>query len=155
MISKTLLIVNIFLLISIWVFVGLKYAGLPDIIPTHFDGGGGINGYDHKKTIWFLPAIATFVFLVLISITRDVNSPLLHVPTSFRNKKSMKLFAYSILFPLLLVFGDVVLESVWIAEGRIKALSNLFFVFLGLFFIVLAANLLIMIKKGKNDIVQR
>lgn len=147
MISKALFISNIFLLISIWTFTGLKYGDLPEIIPTHFNVQGVADGYGHKKMIWILPSIATFISLILIGVTRNPNSPMLHVPDNFRNKKSIELFSYSILFPLLLVLGAIVLETVWIAEGKIHSLSYMFFVFLGLFFAVLITNLFVMIKK--------
>ncbi|WP_261510042.1 DUF1648 domain-containing protein [Chryseobacterium paludis] len=155
MISKCLLIVSIILLISIWVFTGMKYAGLPDIIPTHFDAQGNINGYDHKKMIWVAPSISTFVFLILVGVTRNPNSPMVHVPDGFRNKKSIQIFAYSILIPFLLLMGDTVVESVWVAEEKIRTLSNMIFVFLGLLFIALGFNIFIMLKKSRNEKLER
>ncbi|MEY8761182.1 DUF1648 domain-containing protein [Chryseobacterium tongliaoense] len=150
MMTKVLLTVNILLLISIWVFVGLKYAGLPEIIPTHFVINGGADGYDHKKIIWFLPSIATFLFFILFAVTRDPHSPMLNVPDNFRNKKSVELFSYSILLSLLLLLGYTILKTISVAEGKTDTLGDLFFVFLGLLFAVIGANIFIMFKKGKN-----
>ncbi|MBK1898175.1 DUF1648 domain-containing protein [Chryseobacterium paridis] len=155
MVAKGLLVVNIFLLISIWIFTGWKYAGLPEIVPTHFVVNGPADGYDHKRTIWFLPSIATFLFFILFAVTRNPNSPMLNVPDSFRNKKSLELFAYSVLLPLLLLFGYTLLESISVAEGKTNTLGNLFFVLLGLLFAVIGTNIFIMFKKGKNDPIKR
>ena len=151
MIGKVLLIINIFLLISIWVFTGMKYGGLPEIIPTHFVVNGSADGFGHKKAIWFLPSIATFLFFILFAVTRNPNSPMLNVPDNFRNKKSLEVFAYSILIPLLLLLGYSVLEAVLVAEGKTYNLGNLFFVFLGLLLATVAVNIVIIFKKGKND----
>ncbi|WP_345991732.1 DUF1648 domain-containing protein [Chryseobacterium sp. Chry.R1] len=153
--GKLLLIVNILLLISIWIFTGWKYAELPEIIPTHFMVNGRIDGYDHKRTIWILPSIATFLSFILFAVTRDSNSPMLTIPDHFRNKKSLELFAYSILLPLLLLFGYTLLETVWIAENRTNTLGNMFFVFFGLMILVIGTNIFVMFKKGKYDKIQK
>lgn len=155
MAAKILLIINILLLVSIWVFTGWKYAGLPEIVPTHFVVNGTVDGYDHKRAIWFLPSIATFLFFILFAVTRDPKSPMLNVPDSFRNKKSLELFAYSILASLLLLFGYIVLETVLVAEGKTDKFGNLFFFLLGLLFAVIGTNLFIMFKKGTNDKVKK
>ncbi|EJL72115.1 DUF1648 domain-containing protein [Chryseobacterium populi] len=148
--TRILLTISVFLLISIWVFVGWKYAGLPEIIPTHFDMNGHMDGQDHKKIIWFLPSIATFLFFILFAVTRDIHSPMLNIPDNFRNKESVELFSYSILLSLLLLLGYTILKTVSMAEGKTNTLGNLFFVFLGLLFAVIGTNILIMFKKGKN-----
>lgn len=38
---------------------------MPDIIPSHFDGHGNVDGYSTKNTILILPAVAAFVFFLL------------------------------------------------------------------------------------------
>ncbi len=63
--SGILLIVNTLLLAVIWVFTGIKYAGLPEVIPTHFDIHGNVDGESGKTVIWLLPCIAAFIHLLL------------------------------------------------------------------------------------------
>ncbi|MBB4807618.1 putative membrane protein [Chryseobacterium defluvii] len=150
MVSRILLGINIILLIFIWGFTGLKYGELPEIIPTHFNSYGNIDGEDHKKMIWLLPSIATFIFFVLIAVTKDPRSPMLNIPDNFRDKKTLELFSYTILIPILLLFWDMLIETVLIAQGRIQALSNLAFVLLGFLFLTLGTWVFIMIRKGKS-----
>ncbi|GAB0156170.1 hypothetical protein CHRYSEOSP005_14340 [Chryseobacterium sp. Alg-005] len=150
-ISSVLLTVNILLLISIWVFIGIEYAGLPETVPSHFAVNGSVDGESEKRAIWFLPAVATFIFLLLVGIPKDPGSPLLNVPDSYRNKESLKRLMYSILLPVLLLFADAIVESVWVAQGKLKEMTNTVFVLLSLLFIVIGVNIFLMIKKGKSE----
>lgn len=149
--SNLLFSINIILLVFIWGFVGANYAGLPEAVPSHFAVNGNVDGESKKGAIWFLPGIATFVFLLLVGIPRDPNSPLLNVPDSYRNKESLKLFAYSILFPILLLLADTVVESILIAQGKLQEMSNAVFILLALLFIIMGIHIFRMIKEGKSE----
>lgn len=48
-------------LLFIWVFTIISYSRLPEIIPTHFDIKGQVNGYGSKITIWIVPAILAVI----------------------------------------------------------------------------------------------
>lgn len=150
-VSSILLAVNIFLLVFIWIFTGIEYAGLPEIVPSHFAVNGTVDGESEKRAIWFLPAIATFMFLLFVGIPRDPNSPLLNVPESYRNKESLKMLLYSILLPVLLLLADTIVESIWIAQGKLKEMTIAVFVLLSLLFIVIGVNIFFMIKSGKPE----
>jgi uncharacterized membrane protein len=149
--SHVLLAVNILLLVFIWVFIGIEYADLPEIVPSHFAVNGTVDGESEKRVIWFLPAVATFIFLLLVGIPKDPNSPLLNVPDSYRNKERLKQLMYSILLPVLLLFVDIVVESVWIAQGKLKEMTNAVFFLLSLSFIVIGLNIFFMLKEGKSE----
>ncbi|WP_347216954.1 DUF1648 domain-containing protein [Chryseobacterium sp.] len=128
--SGILLIVNTLLLVVIWVFTGIKYAGLPEIIPTHFDIHGNVDGESGKATIWLLPCIGTFIHLLFIGI-KDPKSSLLNIPQSFRNEKTLKLYLYSLELPVMILFLDIIVESIRVAEGKQKELSDAVFFILG------------------------
>jgi uncharacterized membrane protein len=149
--SSLLLAINIILLIFIWVFVGINYAGLPETVPSHFAVNGAIDGESEKRAIWFLPGIATFFFLLLVGVPRNPDSPMLNVPNSYRNKESLKLFAYSILLPLLLLLADTVVENILIAQGKLQEMSNAVFILLALIFIVMGIHIYRMIKESKAE----
>jgi len=150
-----LLTVNTLLLIAIWIFTGIKYADLPDIIPTHFDFQGKIDGQSGKAMIWALPCIATFISVLFVGISRDPDSPLLNVPKSFRNKDTLELYMFSMQFSLMILFLDIIIESVRIAEGKQLELSNAVFFILGLLFIIIGVGLVKSIQeritKKSND----
>lgn len=147
--SGILLIINTLLLIVIWVFTGFKYAGLPEIIPTHFDFNGNVDGESGKATIWFLPVVAAFIHLLFIGI-KDPNSPLLNVPQSFRNEKTLKFYLYSLELPVMILFLDIIVESIRVAEGKQKELSDAVFFILGGILAVVGAGVIKSLREGKT-----
>ncbi|MBL3548746.1 DUF1648 domain-containing protein [Chryseobacterium sp. KMC2] len=154
-ISSILLIVNTLLLIAIWVFTGIKYAALPEMVPTHFDFQGNVDGESGKIAIWALPCIATFIAVLFVGLSRDPNSTLLNVPKSFRNKETLELYMFSLQFPVMLLLLDIIIESVRVAEGKQTELSNVIFFILGLLFTVIGVGLVKSIQerftKKSND----
>lgn len=146
-VSGILLIVNTLLLIVIWGFTGIKYAELPHIIPSHFDFYGKVDGESEKAMIWILPCIATFISLLFFGISRNPNSPL-NVPRSFRNKEKLELYMFSLQLPVMILFLDIIVESVRIAEGKQTELSSAIFFILGLMFAVIGVRLVKSIQEG-------
>lgn len=59
-----------FTLLSIWATTLLNYSALPDVIPTHFDGDGEINGHDAKKGLFDLPVIATVISIGIFFLNK-------------------------------------------------------------------------------------
>lgn len=149
--SSLLLTINIILLVFIWIFIGINFAGLPETVPSHFAVNGNVDGASEKKAIWILPMIATFLFLLLVGISRDQDSPMLNVPKSYRNKESLKFFANSTLLPILLLLADTVVESILIARGKLRGMSNAVFILLALVFVVIGIHIFRMIKESKSE----
>ncbi|WP_419495186.1 DUF1648 domain-containing protein [Chryseobacterium bernardetii] len=147
--SGILLIVNTLLLAVIWVFTGIKYAGLPEVIPTHFDIHGNVDGESGKTVIWLLPCIAAFIHLLFIGI-KDPNSPLLNVPQSFRNERTLKLYLFSLELPVMILFLDIIVESIRIAKGKQAELSDAVFFILGLLFAVIGTGLIKSFRDSKR-----
>ena len=52
------------------VFVATSYAELPDIIPSHFNGKGEIDGHSEKTMLWFIPAISVAMFIGLFILNK-------------------------------------------------------------------------------------
>ncbi|WP_250255612.1 DUF1648 domain-containing protein [Chryseobacterium sp. Marseille-Q3244] len=147
--SGILLIVNTLLLVVIWVFTGIKYAELPDVIPTHFDFQGNVDGESGKATIWVLPCIATFIHLLFIGI-KDPNLSLLNVPQSFRNKRTLKLYLFSLELPVMVLFLDIIVESIRVAEGKQTELSDAVFFILGAMMMIIGIGLIKSFREGKT-----
>lgn len=150
-VSGLLLALNIILLSFIWIFTATTYAGLPEIVPSHFAVNGTIDGESEKRAIWFLPGIATFLFLLLVGIPKNPDSSMLNVPNSYRNKESLKILMYSTLLPAMLLLADTIVESVLIAQGKLQEMSFAVFMLLGLLFAVLGLHIFKMVKESNLE----
>ncbi|RTZ50044.1 hypothetical protein EJ377_08180 [Chryseobacterium arthrosphaerae] len=58
---------------------------------------------------------------------------------------------FSLQFPVMLLFLDIVVESIRIAEGKQTELSNAVFFILALLFIVLGVGMVKAIQEGKKQ----
>ena len=58
------------LFIVFWIFTVTFYPSLPEIIPTHFGGGGEPDGFGSKATILGLPIVSTVLYVMLSIFSR-------------------------------------------------------------------------------------
>ena len=98
----------------LWVITFLFYAQLPEIIPTHFNGAGQIDGMGSKNTIWLLPAITTILFAGLTVLNRYPHTfNYLEEITPANAERNYRLgtriLRYSKLF-LVFLFGAIILQ---------------------------------------------
>ncbi len=63
--DKFLEISVLFTLVFLWAVTIFFYSNLPDIIPTYFDGSGLADDHDDKMIIFFLPVLASILFIGL------------------------------------------------------------------------------------------
>jgi uncharacterized membrane protein len=56
--------------LAFWIYLAVKYSALPDIIPTHYSGGGKADGYSDKISILGLPAVATVIYVAITILNR-------------------------------------------------------------------------------------
>ena len=81
----TLTFLGLIVLIGMPVFV---YGGLPDEIPSHYDGSGTPDRFSSKITIWFLPLIGVFLYGLLTSLTRVPH--LFNYPTQITEENAQR-----------------------------------------------------------------
>jgi hypothetical protein len=51
-------------LMFIWLYTLIHFTKLPHTIPTHFNIKGEIDDYGSKYTLWILPSVITFIFIL-------------------------------------------------------------------------------------------
>jgi len=61
---------SITVLLLMWVHLILEFGNLPDSIPSHFNAAGEPDNYSNKLFLWFLPALASVIFLGLFLLNR-------------------------------------------------------------------------------------
>lgn len=98
-------------LISSWIYVSVHYAQLPDVIPTHFNGQGQVDGYGDKWTIFLGSGIATVMYIGLSYIGRhphwfnfpvavtEANAPRLY-QIAVRMLRTLKLVLVGVFFAI-------------------------------------------------------
>ncbi len=57
-------------LLSLVLVVALAVPGLPERVPTHFGASGVADGWGPKSTVWILPAVGTFLYVMLTVFLR-------------------------------------------------------------------------------------
>lgn len=57
-------------LAALWTYTVSAVFEAPETVPTHFDGNGSPDDFGSRWSLFILPAIGTFVFLVLTLIGR-------------------------------------------------------------------------------------
>lgn len=68
--DKVVEVFGLLVCLAFWLFNLFHYNQLPDIIPTHFGGGGKPDGYGPKWSIIMLPLIGTFIYVFLTIVVR-------------------------------------------------------------------------------------
>ena len=63
--DKIMEILGWIFIIAIWSMTIISYNQLPDVIPTHFNLKGEVDGYGEKWMILLLASITTILFLVM------------------------------------------------------------------------------------------
>ena len=80
-------------IIATFVITIVRWPSIPDKIPTHYDFAGNITGYGGKGTIWVLPAMALFLFILITVIEFFPQSWNTGVRVTRRN--AAKVYAYT------------------------------------------------------------
>ena len=55
-------------------YLGLNYAAMPEIVPTHFDGEGVANGFSPKSKLWFFTGLLAAISYGLMLILPKLDS---------------------------------------------------------------------------------
>ena len=117
-------------IVAMIVLTASKYAGLPQVIPTHFNGAGIPDDYGGKGMIWLLPAIGLVIFTgisILNHFPFIFNFPVNITPENaerlYRHAtRSMRLMNRV----LVVLFFYLTWETISLAMGKSAGLGMLF-----------------------------
>lgn len=95
--DKILEVIALIVFISIWVTVIYFYNKLPQIIPVHFDLSGNVDRMGDKSSIFTLPFVASFIYLLITVISKYPQSFNYLQEITLDNAKSQYTFATRLL----------------------------------------------------------
>lgn len=134
--TKILEIVNYFLIVMFWVITSLAFKHLPNEIPTHYNGLGEVDAYGDKSTIFFLPLIATVLFVIVSITAKKPHTFNYSVVITSENveaqyKNAMRLMQSVNLF-MLLIFIFIDYKTIQIALNKSDSLGIWFLPLIGI-----------------------
>jgi uncharacterized membrane protein len=123
-------------------FVIYHYPGLPDTIPSHYNGSGIPDDYSSKSSVWILPGIGLFVYILLSLIAlapNQFNYPIKITPANALKQYTMALRLIRYLKAVIIwMFSYISYSTVKVAEKEQSGLGLWFVpIFLGVIFIPL------------------
>ena len=114
-------VIGVLLLIAFWIFTIYHFAALPEIIPTHFGGGGKPDGYGSKWTIFSLPVVGLVMHVGLTMASRyphKMNYMTTITPENAEKQYSIMARMIRVMkVSVLLVFFIIDYEVVQVASG--------------------------------------
>ena len=112
------------------VYAFISYADLPEIIPSHFNASGEVDGYSEKYMIWLVPVISAVIFIGLFIMNKY---PHLHnYMVNITEENALKHYRFStriIRFTNLfvtLIFGVILYAMVQSAHGNSLKIGSWF-----------------------------
>ena len=101
--------------LAMWIFLIATYSGLPDMIPTHYNGSGQVDNFGGKSSILMLPVIATAVYAgmtILCRFPHVFNYPVIITENNafFQYGNMVRMFR-CLKLVLVLIFGYLIFHT--------------------------------------------
>ena len=119
-------------LVASWGMIIVCYPKLPDIIPTHYNHVGHIDGFGEKDSILKLPVTATILFIGMTLLNKFPH--IFNYPTSITENNALRQYTIAtrliryLKFAFVLLFGIIAFTSIQNANGQ-NGFSGLFLPF--------------------------
>ncbi|WP_420572397.1 DUF1648 domain-containing protein [Kordia sp.] len=146
--------ITLTILVVLWCYAIMEYTSMPDIIPTHFNSKGEVDGTGSKGTIWLLMAITTVITIGLHILTKYPHIHNYMVDITEENaahnyKMSCRLLRFVNLFTLLLM-SFIAYSVISSAMGEKAASGNTFMIIMIAFTIVMPIVLIVYVIKNQK-----
>lgn len=146
--------ITLAILIILWSYAIMEYTSMPDIIPTHFNAKGEVDGTGNKTTIWFLMGITTIVAVGLHVLTKYPHIHNYMVEITEKNaahnyKMSCRLLRFVNMFTSLLM-GYIAFSVIRSAMGEKAASGQTFMIVMIGFTVVMPIVLIIYMVKNQK-----
>ena len=97
---------------------------MPLSVPIHFDWNGKPSFYAPRMMIWLLAGAATFIYLLIFYLTKNINSPLLKMPQNIKTDTMKSERIVSVFhFVIMILLTVITYESIAVGLGKNEVLS--------------------------------
>tara|TARA_R110002124_G_scaffold107094_2_gene259410 strand:- start:55 stop:552 length:498 start_codon:yes stop_codon:yes gene_type:complete len=86
--DKAMELIGFLILIAFWVTMIVSYNNLPEQIPIHYNGLGEVDNYSKKSSIFLLPIIGSFLFIIITLVSKNPENFNYHVEITEQNAES-------------------------------------------------------------------
>jgi uncharacterized membrane protein len=113
--------ISYFLLFFLIGYTIYFYSSLPDTIPAHLNIEGQVDYYDSKETIWVLPAVGLFFFILLTILLRFPH--IYNYPVKITVQNAGRIYASGVRFIrivrlwMMIVLIIVIISFIRMAKG--------------------------------------
>ncbi|EDP94546.1 DUF1648 domain-containing protein [Kordia algicida OT-1] len=146
--------ITLTVLIILWCYAIMKYMSMPDIIPTHFNLSGEVDGTGSKTSIWFLLGITTVLAVGIHILTKYPHIHNYMVEITEKNaahnyKMSARLLRFVNLITLL-VMSYIAFTVIKSALGETAATGNTLIYVMIAFGVIMPIILVIYVAKNQK-----
>ncbi len=123
-------IAGIVAIIALLALTAINYKGLPDRIPTHFNGSGLPDGYGGKGMVWLLPGITVVMYIGLSIINSFPHN--FNFPVNITEENAPRLYRHAMRsirilnLMLVILFFYLTWQTIALAGGKSDGLGFLF-----------------------------
>jgi uncharacterized membrane protein len=127
-------LINITILLLIICYTAINYMDLPETIATQFNAKGEADGFGSKMTLWLLPGITLFIYIIMLVINRvpHLHNYMVNITeeNALKNYRlSTRLVRFTNLY-CLIIFALVSYKIIETSKGNsISVLGLSFFIF--------------------------
>ncbi len=144
-------LISVTLLIGMLVYVAISYSDLPEIIPSHFNAQGEVDGYSKKMMIWLLPVIGAVLYVGLFILNKypHIHNYMVNITeeNALKNYRfSTRIVRITNLF-VIITFAIVVYAMIQSAHGHHIEFGSWFLPFVIGFSVILPIFIFIYQKK--------
>jgi uncharacterized membrane protein len=131
--AKTDIVIEIIgyvILIAFWLTTIATFNYLPEQIPIHYNGFGEVDNYGKKVSIFLLPIISSFLFVILSIVSKNPESFNYNVKITEQNaenqyRNSIKMMRIMKII-IVIIFFMIDIETISIAIKKSEGLGVLF-----------------------------
>ena len=123
-------LISVSILVLMIIYTSVSYSELPEIIPSHFNGKGEVDGHSNKLFLWMLPALGliTFVGLFILNKYPHLHNYMVNITeeNALKNYRfSTRILRFSNLF-VMIILGVVTYAIIQSANGTLFKLGSWF-----------------------------